>query len=51
MMVLAPIETGSQSEKGFDRIYQGSTVWLAWKPSWTPSGEAEISVGIEIKDI
>ena len=49
--VFAPIETVSQSEKGFDKIYQGSTVWLAWKPQWSPSGEAHISVGIEIKNI
>ena len=51
MMVLAPIETVSQSEKGFDRMYQGSTVWFAWKPSWATSGKTEISVGIEIKNI
>lgn len=49
--VLAPIETVSQSERGFDRIYQGSTVWLAWKPSWTKGGEAEISVGMSLKNI
>ena len=38
-------------EKGFDKIFQGTTVWLAWKPEWSPTGEAQISVGIELKNI
>lgn len=47
---VAPIETVSQSEKGFDRIHQGSTIWLAWRPAWTGEGRAEISVGIVLEN-
>ena len=50
-VVLCPVETVSQSEKGFDKIFQGTTAWLAWKPEWSPAGEAQISVGIELKNI
>ena len=50
-VVFAPIETVSQSEKGFDRIFQGSTAWLLWKPAWSPAGEAHISVGITLENI
>lgn len=48
--VIFPVETVSQSEKGFDRIYQGSTIWLLWQPSWQKN-KAEISVGITLENI
>jgi 4-alpha-glucanotransferase len=48
-MVLAPVETVSQSEKGFDKLYQGSAIWLGFKPSWDKNDSAEFSVDIEIK--
>ena len=46
---MAPIETVSQSEGGFDRLYQGSVVWIAWQPAWTKGGVAEFSVGITLE--
>lgn len=47
-IVLSPVETVSQSEKGFDRIYQGSNMFLAWRPKWSSDGNAEFSVGINV---
>ncbi len=47
---LAPVETVSQSEKGFDKLYQGSAVWLGWKPAWKDD-VAEFSVGIVVESI
>jgi len=29
---IAPIETVSQSESGFERVYQGSAILAVWKP-------------------
>lgn len=49
--VLAPVETVSQSEVGFDRIYQGSTLWLLWRPVWTAERETHISVGISLENV
>ena len=34
---IVPIETISQSEAGFERVYQGSAILVVWKidpPSW-----------------
>jgi alpha-amylase len=44
----APVETVSSSETGFERIYQGSSVLLAWPVSLAPGGEwaEEIVVAI-----
>lgn len=50
-VVIAPVETISQSEKGFDRTYQGSTIWLVFKPAWTKNGECKFSVGISIEKL
>lgn len=46
--IIYPVETVSQSEKGFDRIYQGSTVWLAWQPKWSPKGESCFAIEMQI---
>ncbi|MFH0800251.1 MAG: alpha-amylase/4-alpha-glucanotransferase domain-containing protein [Pseudomonadota bacterium] len=48
--LVMPVETVSQSEKGFDRMYQGSAIWLAWQPDWS-GGNAKFSVGISIETI
>jgi 4-alpha-glucanotransferase len=48
---LAPVETVSQSEQGFDKLYQGSTVWIGWKPAWSRDGTSEFSVGIAIESL
>ena len=50
-IILKPVETVSQSEKGFDKIYQGSTIWLLWKPKWTSSNESKFSVGILVEPV
>jgi alpha-amylase len=32
---VAPIETVSESEEGFERVYQGSQILATWRPSFT----------------
>jgi alpha-amylase len=32
---IAPIETVSESEEGFERVYQGSQILALWRPSFT----------------
>lgn len=32
---VAPIETVSESEEGFERVYQGSQILAVWKPGMT----------------
>ncbi len=49
-MIIAPVESLSQSEKGFDRIYQGSMLLLAVKPNWN-LGVYKFSVGISIQPL
>jgi alpha-amylase len=34
---IAPIETVSESEEGFERVYQGSQILAVWRPSLTTS--------------
>jgi hypothetical protein len=45
----APVETVSQSESGFERVYQSSMVMPIWRLSLLPgkSWETEIRVRIE----
>jgi 4-alpha-glucanotransferase len=49
--VLAPVETVSQSEQGFDKLYQGSVVWMAWRPRWTAEGVAEFAVNVALEKL
>jgi alpha-amylase len=46
-----PIETISQSEKGFDRLYQGSNIWMSWKPLWNKDNKAHFSVCISLESL
>jgi hypothetical protein len=32
---IAPIETVSESEEGFERVYQGSQILAVWRPALT----------------
>jgi len=32
---VAPIETVSESEDGFERVYQGSQILAVWRPTLT----------------
>ncbi len=34
---VAPIETVSESEGGFERVYQGSQILALWRPNWSNS--------------
>jgi alpha-amylase len=45
----APVETVSQSESGFERVYQSSLVMPIWRISLGPntSWETEIAVKVE----
>lgn len=36
---VAPIETISESEEGFERVYQGSQIMAAWPVEFAPGGE------------
>jgi len=47
---MQPIETISQSEKGFDKLYQGSNIWISWKPSWEKN-IANFSVCISLESL
>lgn len=46
---VAPIETVSQSESGFERIYQGSAILAVWKPSPASEGTFESRIRLEIE--
>lgn len=35
MFWIAPIETVSESEEGFERVYQGSQILAVWRPALT----------------
>jgi alpha-amylase len=34
---ISPIETVSESEEGFERVYQGSQILAVWHPSLSPA--------------
>ena len=46
---IAPIETVSESEGGFERVYQGSQILALWRPNFTeqPSFRARLLWRIE----
>jgi len=46
-----PIETISQSEKGFDRLYQGSNIWICFKPVWGTDEKTNFSVCISLESL
>lgn len=46
---IAPIETVSQSESGFERIYQGSAILAVWKPSPASEGVFESRIRLEVE--
>jgi alpha-amylase len=46
-----PVETISQSEGGFERVYQGSCLLLGWMVTLPPQGIFETSVAVKLKEI
>jgi alpha-amylase len=46
-----PVETISQSEGGFERVYQGSCLVLAWEVVLPPQGVFETSVQTRLLEI
>lgn len=46
----APVETVSSSEAGFERIYQGSALLLAWPVSLAPGGAWEEEIVMAIRE-
>ncbi len=44
-----PIETVSNSESGFERVYQGSAVVPVWNLDLTAGGQVNVSIGIAVK--
>jgi len=49
--MMQPIETVSQSEKGFDKLYQGSNIWISWKPLWDKDNKANFSICISLESL
>jgi len=45
----APVQTVSVSEAGFERIYQGTALLLAWPVALAPGAEHELSVGLTVE--
>ncbi len=43
-----PVETVSNSESGFERVYQGSSLLFRWPVSLAPGGTRRFSVGFEV---
>ena len=43
-----PVETISQSESGFDRNYQGSSLWLIWQMDFNPHEDVNLNVELKI---
>ena len=41
---IAPIETVSQSEGGFERTYQGSAILAVWRPDASAESPAQIAL-------
>jgi 4-alpha-glucanotransferase len=46
-----PVETISQSEGGFERVYQGSCLLLGWMVILPPQGSFETPVTVQLKEI
>ncbi|PIU54629.1 MAG: hypothetical protein COS89_09820 [Deltaproteobacteria bacterium CG07_land_8_20_14_0_80_38_7] len=46
-----PVETVSQSEKGFDHIYQGSKIWINWNADLTNNSKANFSIGFSLEPL
>jgi alpha-amylase len=46
-----PIETVSQSEGGFERTYQGSSVTAVWPLGLAAGAEAEFSIGVNVEPL
>jgi len=45
----APVETVSLSEAGFERIYQGSSIAVAWPLRVAAGGTWEVELGLEVR--
>ncbi len=45
---IVPIETISQSEAGYERVYQGSAILAVWTLPDSPSSEAEFELRVEV---
>jgi alpha-amylase len=43
-----PVETISNSEAGFERVYQGSSLLFRWPVSLAPGGRANLAVGLAV---
>jgi alpha-amylase len=46
-----PVETVSQSEEGFESVYQGSCIAGCWRVSLEPGESRQLQVGLEIKKL
>jgi alpha-amylase len=46
-----PVETISQSEGGFERVYQGSCLLVGWTVTLPPQGVFEAPVTVQLKEI
>jgi len=46
-----PVETVSQSEEGFESVYQGSCIAGGWRVQLEPGQSRHIQAGLEIKKL
>jgi alpha-amylase len=47
----APVETVSLSESGFERIYQGSALLVAWPVRLAPGETWEVSLRVRVGEM
>jgi hypothetical protein len=48
---IAPIETVSESEGGFERVYQGSQILALWRPAMEKMGSVSARLLWRIEEI
>ena len=46
-----PVETVSQSESGFDRMYQGSNIWICFPLRGATNGTARFTVTLTLEKL
>jgi len=46
-----PVETVSQSEEGFESVYQGSCIAGCWRVQLNPGQSQQLQAGLEVKKL
>jgi hypothetical protein len=48
---ISPIETVSESEEGFERVYQGSQILALWTPEVLPGSQWNAKLTLQAKQV